>query len=83
MLNAKCGMAKLCIALRHSAFIIMHSAFLLDIRLLQTKVFLGIDALQDDADNQCGNTEASEHDQGPGVVILCGGDGRIQGAIVD
>lgn len=46
----------------------------LNIRFLQAEVFLLVNGLEVYADEQCGNTEAGEHHQSPGVVeFVCEG----------
>ena len=61
-INAKCGMAKLCIALRHSAFLVLHSVFLLNVRFLKSEVLLLVEGLQIDGDEQGSNSETCEDD---------------------
>ena len=42
---------------------------LLDVWLLESEVFLLVNSLEDDSDDECRDAEAGEHDQRGGIVV--------------
>ena len=47
-------------------------SLLLDVRLFKSEAFLLVYNLEEEADDEGGNAEAGKHDEGSGVVELCG-----------
>ena len=47
-------------------------SLLLDVWLLKSEAFLLVYNLEEEADDEGGNAEAGKHDEGSGVVELCG-----------